>query len=46
VINKEEEIAPPMHYVNEILRGGTGLLSDSYMEKVKTNLRDNFNIHV
>jgi gamma-glutamylcyclotransferase (GGCT)/AIG2-like uncharacterized protein YtfP len=46
VINKEEETSPPMHYVNEILQGGTGLLSDSYMEKVKTNLRNNFNIHV
>lgn len=46
VINKEEETAPPMHYVNEILQGGAGLLSDSYMEKVKTNLRNNFNIYV
>lgn len=46
VCDKEEETAPPMHYVNEILRGGTGLLSDLYMEKVKAYLRNNFHLHV
>lgn len=46
VKEKEEETAPPIPYVTEILRGGTGLLSDSYMEKLKIYLRNNFNIHV
>lgn len=46
VNDKEEETAPPMHYVNEILRGGTGFLSYFYMEKLKLYLREKFHLHV
>lgn len=46
VINKEEETAPPMHYVNEILRGGSEILSDSYMEKVKQYLNKIFQLNI
>ncbi|KAB2338039.1 gamma-glutamylcyclotransferase [Cytobacillus depressus] len=34
VVNKEEEVAPPAHYLEEIIRGGTGVLSSEYMKKL------------
>ena len=38
VVNKDEEAAPPAHYLEEIIRGGTGVLSSEYMK----NLVDRF----
>jgi gamma-glutamylcyclotransferase (GGCT)/AIG2-like uncharacterized protein YtfP len=38
VVNKEAETAPPEHYRDEILRGGTGFLSESYLEKIKEHI--------
>ncbi|MCJ8008335.1 gamma-glutamylcyclotransferase [Lederbergia wuyishanensis] len=35
VVQKEEELAPPDHYSEEILRGGEGTLSLDYLEKIK-----------
>lgn len=35
VVNKEKETAPPAHYLEEILRGGRGFLSDEYLRKVE-----------
>lgn len=46
VRDKEDESAPPMHYVNEILRGGNGVLSEPYIEKIKTYLRQKFQLNV
>jgi gamma-glutamylcyclotransferase (GGCT)/AIG2-like uncharacterized protein YtfP len=46
VINKETETAPPNHYVKEIFRGGKGYLSESYLEKIKTLLKERFDITV
>ena len=46
VVDKEEETAPPMHYVNEILRGGSEILSDSYMGKVKQYLNKIFQLNI
>ncbi len=46
VIDRDEETAPPFHYANEIIRGGTGLLSESYLEKIKQQLRDRFNMSI
>jgi len=43
VVNKEKEMAPPIEYAKEIIRGGTGILSDEYIEKLKQQLKD-FNI--
>jgi gamma-glutamylcyclotransferase (GGCT)/AIG2-like uncharacterized protein YtfP len=38
VINKKEEIAPPKHYSNEILRGAKGFVSDDYYRKLENKL--------
>jgi len=35
VVQKEEELAPPDHYSEEILRGGEGTLSPEYLKKIK-----------
>ncbi|MBY0121451.1 gamma-glutamylcyclotransferase [Bacillus sp. S/N-304-OC-R1] len=35
VVNKQSELPPPAHYLEEIIRGGTGLFSDEYMENLK-----------
>lgn len=42
VVDKEEETAPPQHYVNEIIRGGSRILSEAYIEKFKKSLNDQF----
>ncbi len=34
VIEKEAEIAPPAHYLEEILRGGEGLVSKTYLNSL------------
>jgi gamma-glutamylcyclotransferase (GGCT)/AIG2-like uncharacterized protein YtfP/cation transport regulator ChaC len=38
VVNKEAETAPPEHYSDEIIRGGTGFLSEAYLEKLKNHI--------
>jgi gamma-glutamylcyclotransferase (GGCT)/AIG2-like uncharacterized protein YtfP len=35
VVGKEAEKAPPAHYFREIVRGGSGVLSNAYLEKIK-----------
>jgi len=35
VVEKETEVAPPAHYMEEIIRGGQGFLSDGYMKILK-----------
>ncbi|GEN45381.1 gamma-glutamylcyclotransferase [Alkalibacillus haloalkaliphilus] len=35
VIDKKDEIAPPDHYLTEILRGGAPDVSEAYLEKVR-----------
>ena len=44
VVNKDKETAPPMHYVIEIIRGGTGIISDDYMNQLKKQLQEQFGI--
>ena len=39
VVNKEEETAPPVHYSEEIIRGGTGYLSESYLEELEEHIK-------
>lgn len=46
VVKKDEETAPPLDYAQEIIRGGTGFLSDTYLEKIKKDLRERFNLMV
>lgn len=46
VVNKDEETAPPLEYAIEIIRGGTGILSDAYIQKLKKQLKDQFNINL
>lgn len=46
VVNKDKETAPPIDYANEIIRGGTGFLSDEYIEQTKNQLRQRFNLEV
>jgi gamma-glutamylcyclotransferase (GGCT)/AIG2-like uncharacterized protein YtfP len=38
VIDKQEEIAPPMHYEDEIMRGGKDFLSQSYVLQLKIHI--------
>jgi gamma-glutamylcyclotransferase (GGCT)/AIG2-like uncharacterized protein YtfP len=38
VVEKEPETAPPSHYSEEIIRGGLGVLSDSYMNRIKEHI--------
>jgi gamma-glutamylcyclotransferase (GGCT)/AIG2-like uncharacterized protein YtfP/cation transport regulator ChaC len=38
VVNKENETAPPTHYLDEILRGGSGCVSEDYLINLKTTL--------
>ncbi|MFJ7728459.1 gamma-glutamylcyclotransferase [Neobacillus sp. NPDC097160] len=44
VVDKDPETPPPNHYVEEILRGGSGFLSADYMEKLRKQLKENFNL--
>ncbi|PLT35135.1 gamma-glutamylcyclotransferase [Bacillus sp. V5-8f] len=46
VVDKDEETAPPVHYLEEILRGGSGLLSDAYMQELKDRLEVNFHLKI
>jgi gamma-glutamylcyclotransferase (GGCT)/AIG2-like uncharacterized protein YtfP len=38
VVDKDPETAPSDHYLEEIIRGGTGCLSDSYMDGLKKHV--------
>ncbi|WP_066308738.1 gamma-glutamylcyclotransferase [Bacillus sp. FJAT-29814] len=38
VVEKDPETAPPDHYLEEIVRGGTGFLSDAYMAGLKKHV--------
>jgi gamma-glutamylcyclotransferase (GGCT)/AIG2-like uncharacterized protein YtfP len=38
VVSKDQETAPPTHYSEEILRGGTGFLSETYMISLKEHI--------
>lgn len=42
VIDKEEEVAPPVHYATEILRGASGFVSDHYYHKLQADLLTKF----
>jgi gamma-glutamylcyclotransferase (GGCT)/AIG2-like uncharacterized protein YtfP len=45
VVDKEPETAPPIHYIEEILRGGNGFLSADYMKKLRKQLKECFNFN-
>jgi gamma-glutamylcyclotransferase (GGCT)/AIG2-like uncharacterized protein YtfP/cation transport regulator ChaC len=38
VVSKVAETAPPEHYSEEIIRGGTGFLSEAYLEELKRHI--------
>jgi gamma-glutamylcyclotransferase (GGCT)/AIG2-like uncharacterized protein YtfP len=38
VVTKDQETAPPDHYLEEIIRGGTGFLSDAYLTHLKKHV--------
>ncbi|MET3695940.1 gamma-glutamylcyclotransferase (GGCT)/AIG2-like uncharacterized protein YtfP [Bacillus oleivorans] len=40
VVHKNEEMAPPVHYAKEILRGSKGKVSSSYYERLIRQLED------
>lgn len=44
VVNKDKETAPPLDYAIEIIRGGSGFLSESYINKLKRQLKEQFNL--
>ncbi|MCA1029480.1 gamma-glutamylcyclotransferase [Bacillus timonensis] len=46
VIDKKEELGPPIHYATEIVRGGSGCLSDDYVSKVVRDLQDRFGLEM
>ncbi|TCP29226.1 gamma-glutamylcyclotransferase (GGCT)/AIG2-like uncharacterized protein YtfP [Scopulibacillus darangshiensis] len=44
VCDKAEELKPTDIYANEILRGGTGTLSEAYLAQLKEKLKNQFNM--
>lgn len=46
VIDPKEELAPPVHYATEIIRGSRGVVSDEYHQKLVKDLMDKFNLEV
>lgn len=44
VVNKEPNTAPPLDYAEEIIRGGSLYLSPGYIEKLKQQLKEQFNL--
>ncbi|MDY0407057.1 gamma-glutamylcyclotransferase [Virgibacillus sp. 179-BFC.A HS] len=40
VVNKQAEVAPPAHYIEEILRGGKGCCSDAYLSGLAADVRE------
>lgn len=39
VIDKNDEVAPPPWYLEEMIRGGTGILSEPYLSKLKEHVK-------
>lgn len=39
VVEKEAEIAPPVHYMEEILRGGEGFVRQTYLNSLKERVK-------
>nr|WP_263327450.1 gamma-glutamylcyclotransferase family protein [Neobacillus sp. Marseille-Q6967] len=39
VVNKQPETAPPSHYSDEIIRGASGILSDSYINQLTNHIK-------
>ncbi|RAL22501.1 gamma-glutamylcyclotransferase family protein [Thermoflavimicrobium daqui] len=46
VREKEEETAPPMHYLREIIRGAKGFVSDEYLNQLVKYHKDQFNLDI
>ncbi|WP_227395420.1 gamma-glutamylcyclotransferase [Jeotgalibacillus aurantiacus] len=46
VIDPSEEIAPPLHYATEIIRGSKNVVSDEYHKKLVQDLKEKFNVTV
>jgi len=44
VVNKKAETAPPSDYLEEIIRGGSGFLSKSYLSSLKERMKSTFGI--
>lgn len=42
VVNKEAETAPPSDYLEEILRGGNGFVSEAYLSGLKERMKSTF----
>ncbi len=37
--SKKEELGPPDHYAEEIIRGGKGYLSDKYIQNIESHIQ-------
>ncbi|KAA9023952.1 gamma-glutamylcyclotransferase [Niallia endozanthoxylica] len=46
VVDKEEEVAPPLHYVTEILRGAKGFVSDNYYQMLVDDMHHKFGMNL
>ncbi len=46
VIDKSEELAPPLHYATEILRGANGVVSEQYYHQLEEDLFDKFRLKI
>ncbi|SDL69436.1 gamma-glutamylcyclotransferase [Sediminibacillus halophilus] len=46
VIDKSTEIAPPIHYAIEILRGASGVVSDQYYHQIEEDLFRKFQLKI
>lgn len=46
VVDKQEETAPPPHYLEEIIRGAQGILSQEYLTRFKTSLKEKFDLDI
>ncbi|QTM99564.1 gamma-glutamylcyclotransferase [Sediminibacillus dalangtanensis] len=46
VIDKSTEIAPPIHYATEILRGASGIVSDQYYRQLEEDLFRKFQLKI
>ncbi|SDJ69271.1 gamma-glutamylcyclotransferase [Sediminibacillus albus] len=46
VIDKSQEIAPPIHYATEILRGASGFVSDHYYSQLEHDLLNKFQLSI
>ncbi|MED4228610.1 gamma-glutamylcyclotransferase [Neobacillus cucumis] len=46
VVNKEAETAPSSEYLEEILRGGTGCVSEAYLTSLRERMKSTFGIEL